>query len=296
MKHLIITLFVFFFISCSIWFFKTVEYGLSHRFTRPEYIGVYNTSDKIAICLVGQERTFQHPRVWMNILNQMVMPIRNSSDVFASIEPNSDSNLTSLLGILRGEFQAVNMIIRNKALMKYAIPALTAHTSCWKMITNRERIRKFRYKWVMKLRTDVVYKQKLPHHVNFPRITNFRSSVLYAECCGSCGFPTIREKERTTGTCDRYKDGKLGCVKDTWNLMSRLAAKYYFDRDLLERTRLKPVYCYSPMVECLLGCVLNKNQVNVHLVKLRRKIVRNSRNVPTLGGNHTLKLPQPAIK
>lgn len=167
------------------------------------------------------------------------------------------------------------------------VAAALAHVPCWQMVTERERslARGGRpYDWVLRLRGDVVYKNKLPSFAAWPRPVDPplipESGIVFVECCGTCGHKNKRELAAKLCLPGTHGKEKLGCAKDTWGLMSRAAADVYFDGGLLAnpsaRTKAQNKTCSNHSAECRLGCALHLHGVRLRLgASIARTIIRH---------------------
>ena len=173
-------------------------------------------------------------------------------------------------------------------------PALTAHTTCLRLIARKERARGGRpYSWVMRLRSDAVHAVPLPPYSLWPAASG---KLVYTPSChgNTTAAPWNSECGDAPGTvgrvCSRVsyrrhwahaRDGStysafaLGCVSDLWALMTRSAAEVYFDRHLLLNAVAiaaeRKLTCGNSLWwnECFLGCALHAHDVEVREVQAK---------------------------
>ena len=250
----------------------------------------------IAACICGQLRTFVRSDVRLNIAAAMVAPVRNEVDVFASISFNHNETrwgqgasetsvdevrswLRSIFAVHENDFEA-----RNDPSVT---SGLTPHASCLSLIVRKEAARQQAYKWVMRLRSDAVYGATLPPYIDWPSVSHQHQLTLFTTSCGPSPYD-FNEQEKREGICVKVKPlpswerplsadddpdafaSALGCVKDSWNLMTRAAANVGFNHSALtsapEKAAKEHFSCLPQAQwhnECGLGCALHLHDVEV---------------------------------
>lgn len=207
---------------------------------------------EVAICLAGLSRTLC--TAFPNIYQHMVAPIRNASDVYVFTQSSACS--AELVNLFVPVKYRVRTPSSERGVTKY-----NYWFPCWQDIVAHETAAHASYEWVMKLRTDVVYRaplQPMPWK-------SFSYPVVFAEACGSGSFP--KETTPVGHGCPERIGARWGCAKDTWNLMNRMAATTYF-------TTRHDKNCYSGIPECRLGCSLFAHKISVVKTRIQRKILR----------------------
>ena len=223
----------------------------------------------VAVCFAGESR--RHPTLFeaqiSNIYSNMIEPVRHSADIFVAILENS--TLPFLTPYVTALLQPVSRFERSAS---DSYDKFNGHTACLDLIVTEENARNYKYKWVLRLRTDVVYNTRLPQ--SLPDIS-WQKAIAYAECCGTCSFPREPRRDtrvlRCSATVDLAGNARLstGCVKDSWQLVSRAAADFYFNA-----TEYKKCRGAIQNTECRSGCVLHMNHVEVFRINMQRVILR----------------------
>ena len=257
----------------------------------------------IAACLAGQSRTLQH--VWTNSYEAMIRPLASNVDLFAAVlrdkarnrtnRTNARTNRTNRTRRLFSPADKLSVLEREAVSVVYRKPGdhllgTTSHTPCYSLIEAHEHRRGQRYKWVLRLRTDVAYGLRMPS-----RLPEFASEppTVWVEMCGP-GGPRLP-------ICPRFvANHAFACAKDTWALMSRDAASVYFNATLLSTA---PKLCHLDQLgkishgirdmspECRLGCTLHRHNITVRTVmSLGRTIVRNTSTRLPILTNNTVRL------
>ena len=233
----------------------------------------------VAICIAGESRDFWARVIHENIFHMMVAPIRDDADVFVGMSVASEANATSLQRLAYLRFGAIAINLRRQwDPGEKQLTAVTSATVCLPLIQAREASRGVEYRWVMRLRGDIMYHVRIPPLASFPR-GHGTKSLVYTESCGTGGGPLGMEMPEG-GICAAWhypRRGKFSCVKDTWALMTRSAASTYFSLTILEAVEKgwRRESCATTSHECLLGCALHKHNVGVHWVLLPRLLVRH---------------------
>ena len=248
----------------------------------------------IAACLAGQSRTLQH--VWTNSYEAMIRPLASNVDLFAAVlRDKAQTNRTNRTRRLFSPADKLSVLEREAVSVVYRKPGdhllgTTSHTPCYSLIEAHEHRRGQRYKWVLRLRTDVAYGLRMPS-----RLPEFASEppTVWVEVCGP-GGPRLP-------ICPRFvANHAFACAKDTWALMSRDAASVYFNATLLSTA---PKLCHLDQLgkishgirdmspECRLGCTLHRHNITVRTVmSLGRTIVRNTSTRLPILTNNTVRL------
>jgi len=257
----------------------------------------------VAGCFVGEARVLACDHVWPNVLQSMVDPIRSSLDLFGAIKLHSDhfgeakcigSGKNEFETFLKDKFAVVSTVFRNNDDDK-----TTTGLPCRSLIEKHEQTVRngLEYQWVLLLRGDIIYNSKLPPFSMWPKFDT-HEKLVYVECCGSCSFPGPAEAGTLTGKCPfmclSTINGKLGCAKDTWGLMTRKALPIYYKTEKDMFTETIEGSCYSPIAECTLGCQLHKHGVKVNLVHMGRQLLHAT--IPTEATNGTSQIALPDFR
>lgn len=235
-----------------------------------------STTKEVAICIAGRSRqhttSAHHEELLNNIHSTMIEPWASRADVFIAIQ--TDETIAFDSGKSFERFQPIATLHRPS---EDNLTALTYHTACMELILAQERKQGYEYRWLLRLRTDVAYHSRLPS--NLPAVPATRR-VVFVEYCGTGSYPADSNRFVQDGQqCHARSDnGKWGCAKDSWGLVSRSAAPVYFSRAKLDSMRKMANLCTNPSPECRLGCALNSNNVSIYKVKLSRKILRSHRD------------------
>jgi len=230
------------------------------------------TAKEAAICISGESRQHmskaQHDDLLDNIHYTMIEPWTSIADVFSAIKRDKTIDFDSGKSFER--FKPIATLHRQSA---DHFTHLTYHTPCMELVLAQEKIQGCEYKWLLRLRTDVAYHSRLPSKL--PAVPATRR-VVFAEYCGTGEYPTDSNLKVQYGEkCHARSDnGKWGCAKDTWGLVSRAAASIYFNKTKLDSVRNMAGLCTDQTAECQLGCVLNSDNVSIYRVKLLRQILR----------------------
>lgn len=231
------------------------------------------TAKEVAICISGESRQHmsraQHDDLVDNIQYTMVEPWASVADVFVAIKKDKTIDFDS--GKSFDRLKAIATLHRPSA---DHLTCLTYHTPCMELVLAQEQKQGYEYKWLLRLRTDVAYHSRLPSKL--PLIPASQR-VVFVEYCGTGSYPKDSNLAVSDGhQCHARSDnGKWGCAKDTWGLVSRSAASVYFNKTELDGVRNMANLCTDSCAECQLGCVLNSNGVSIYKVKLSRKILRS---------------------
>ena len=234
----------------------------------------------VAACIVGLERSFLLSAVRTNIFQSMVEPLEPRPDVFVSLNSSRPRAVVAEDARL---FSPRDVTLRSPDGPQ--LGALDCHTACWPRILHAEKLRRQRYTWVMRLRTDIMYARPLPPYSSWPTV---EGNVVFVEACGAGRVPAPLAEELETSTCNRTRmlpgnnatGLSLGCVKDTWALVARGAADSYFNRTLLKSVHAEAsragYRCLTVRrYECRLGCALHLRGADVRVLPLPRQIVRS---------------------
>ena len=270
---------------------RLLEFTRSHH-RRPMRVDAVHAHASIAACLAGQSRTLQH--VWTNSYEAMIRPLASHVDLFATILLNN-TRTSRVRTRLFSPADKLSFLEREAVSVVYRKPGdhllgTTSHTPCYSLIEAHEHRRGQRYKWVLRLRTDVAYGLRMPS-----RLPEFASEppTVWVEMCGP-GGPRLP-------ICPRFvANHAFACAKDTWALMSRGAASVYFNATLLSTA---PKLCHLDQLgkishgirdmspECRLGCTLHRHNITVRTVmSLGRTIVRNTTTRLPILTNNTVRL------
>ena len=220
----------------------------------------------------------------------MIRPIAPQVAVFAAVQINPTRFATVNATRLLLTKVAVSTVFRKQ---RDALIGLTSHTPCYRLIESYERTRSKDFRWVLRVRTDVVYRRRMPSWL--PELPRKMPPTVWVEFCGPHGGSMSPVCPRTN------RDGTFGCAKDTWALMTRAAACVYFDAHMLQYSTR---YCHRDLVgrlthrrkttsaECRLGCALNRAAVTVRTIRIDRSILRNGliQSVPSIRGEIVLDL------
>jgi len=217
----------------------------------------YSGPRGVATCIAGQARTFCS--TFVNIYGMMIQPIINETDVFLSTTNFSCHEQVEQL--IKPVSVHLRLRARGYGKSNYWFP-------CWNDILYQETKRERRYAWSLRIRTDIVYTSPivLPVYSRMP--------AMYVECCGTCGNIAkvhFEQNIRYGQQCPTKLNGKWGCAKDTWNLLTREAAEVFYTEKYYNRSE-----CYAMHAECRFGCKMLSNNVSVikHSPPFDRKIIR----------------------
>lgn len=248
----------------------------------------------VAACIAGLYRTFIATR--RNIFSTMVGPLGDQVETFFALDRRLDhylhgtahlsGNHTISSAAIRGSvarFRPVEVTILHSERLEHPL------TVCFESVRRREQQRAAQYRWLLKLRPDVVYDRPLPAYPLWPAYHGAAAvRLVLTEFAESLHW---------------WRAG--ACVKDVWNLMTRDAAPFLFspcwgnssrcldpmsgrephgtaarERGGSPPQELKlsagPSGCPHGRSECHLGCSLFRNQVHVGVVNLSRLILRMS--------------------
>lgn len=252
-------------VFCFVGFLSTA--GAIHAQTNSD-----TTTKEVAICISGESRqhmsSAQHDDLVDNIHYTMIEPWASIADVFIAIKRDKTIDFDSGKSFER--FKPIATLHRPSA---DHLTRLTYHTPCMELVLAQESKQGYKYKWLLRLRTDVAYHSRLPSRLPVVPATR---KVVFVEYCGTGEYPKDRNLFVQDGQkCNARSDnGKWGCAKDTWGLVSRSAAPIYFNKTKLDRVRNMASLCTDQRAECQLGCVLNSENVSLYRVKVSRQILR----------------------
>lgn len=240
------------------------------------------TAKEVAICISGESRQHMskglHDDLVDNIHYTMIEPWASIADVFIAIKRDKTIDFDSGKSFER--FKPIATLHRPSV---DHLTHLTYHTPCMELVLAQEHSQGYEYKWLLRLRTDVAYHSRLPSKL--PAVPATRR-VVFVEHCGTGGYPTDSSLKVQDGQqCHARSDnGKWGCAKDTWGLVSRPAASVYFNKTKLDRVR-NMADCTDQKAECQLGCALNSDSVSIYKVKLLRQILRSPADLSYISEN-----------
>jgi len=253
----------------------------------------------VAICLVGEARVIGCKPVLDNIMKTMYTPIANEADVFVAMKVQSydygparclsGDPQTAVRKLLQTnfnpaaiEFRGDGPIIPECKKDPYSFeckPAFLVGVPCFDMVAKYEREHRGdkKYDYMMHLRGDLVYRASLPPFAEWPTLG---SQLLFVDDC--CGAPTDSHGRCPSEVHNARGDHGLGCIHDTWGVMSRGTADIYYQRNwnyernseiARQKTGLKCIF--TNLYECLRGCVMHYSGIEVYRVFMNSKVLHS---------------------
>mmetsp|Transcript_37401 Transcript_37401/g.60545 ORF Transcript_37401/g.60545 Transcript_37401/m.60545 type:complete len:340 (-) Transcript_37401:220-1239(-) len=142
----------------------------------------------VAICFLGRERTLRTPYVFSNILRTIILPFGENAEIFASIQQMSssytwqhiDERMINYLSKslwrwsdVYAAMRPVHLNVKEPNVSQWAsarspkCKSLLANQffameNCLRTVEERERGRGQKYDWIVRVRTDVVYREPFP--------------------------------------------------------------------------------------------------------------------------------------
>jgi len=241
----------------------------------------------IAICYSGQTRTFGLEEVYNNHLHNIIDPLREFADVFFVMSMGGDgkgalppeeaakcNNESHVKGyIAESLFKAKHFFQDDFAgdvakkppqckEMGWAVGYKWKH--CARVIKEQEEKQGWKYEWVMRMRPDLIFANKIEEFEKWPDIEKFREEkavwVAGVTGCGSRGI--ARE---------------IMPANDNWALMTRAAMDSYYEeygRWFMECRKVPRHPMTFTCAESVLGGTLHFNKVKVYIADVGYLLVR----------------------
>jgi len=234
-----------------------------------------STSAEVAICIAGVARTF--PVTAYNTYRMIVEPIRSHADVFLAIDLRkgagtfgyyvSKYSYHSYSEHLKGRYSTATVTEWAKPVR----PMLNAQSfansdnetmtlrSCLAQVTAHEKQRGFQYKWMMRVRPDMIYTLRMPPYEIWPSwVPNAKIKQMFTSWDSPWHTGMVAKDWILGGGCNK---GGL------FALVTRSAAAAYFNpwppEFALRRMGCGPPLGKWPKDECRLGCALHRAKVHV---------------------------------
>lgn len=209
---------------------------------------------KLALCIAGEVRTFEHVK---NRMWESVRALR--ADPFFAIADASSGQFRPW------PFRPVDVVLVNTSHVDNRRKSYMAHTlhHCGRIIVATEIRRDQTYKWIIRMRTDTYYLFDWQQVHRMPPQT----FAVWSNYIGGCSTDAAHERH---------------CINDEWNIVPRWALEPFFFRFYEEYDAAHPFAgSLSRCPECLLGLCLWKHGFERVAYSVQIPIIRSQRDVAT---------------
>eukprot|EP00471_Norrisiella_sphaerica_P007596 CAMPEP_0184493220 /NCGR_PEP_ID=MMETSP0113_2-20130426/25434_1 /TAXON_ID=91329 /ORGANISM="Norrisiella sphaerica, Strain BC52" /LENGTH=454 /DNA_ID=CAMNT_0026878411 /DNA_START=113 /DNA_END=1474 /DNA_ORIENTATION=+ len=241
----------------------------------------------IAICYSGQSRTFGLDPVWDNHLFMIIEPIRELADVFFVMSIGGDgkgelteaeqrqcNNLTYIRDeIAMNKFKAKEFYVHDfDAHVRERPPKCREMgwqvgyklTQCSRLIRQQEQKQGWKYKWIMRMRPDLMFANRLESYDKWPDITQFpEEKAVWTAGYGGCG-----SKEYVKPIMN---------ANDNWALMTRATMQSYFEEYIKWFTDCRKIPRHPMTFVCaesVMGATMKFHQVKTYKAEVGYFIMR----------------------